>query len=333
MPKGRTAPLPPAGPFAYLVGMRRPLIRFDAEGDPINPLRVNAPDLIAWIESRDPKAINSWRDLGADEYARAFTAARTAGIDVIDDLYFAFADTIASGGTEVDFAKAVIPTLQQKGWLAGDGRTIATRVALIYDTNLRMARGAGQWDRVQRVKAGLPYLRGVTAQDQRVRHPPKSHDDHRAWQDIVLPVDHPFWTRWWPPLGFRCRCGVIQLTRSAALRIGVTNPEDLADREARLGTPIFKPPGGGVIQQLAGMVENANAPRQAPGRGWTVNGQSGLSADQANALLEAQTEGRMPGLPLLSLPAIRAEGASAWNADTAAAVSTLVGSLLDTLLN
>lgn len=279
-------------------GRHRQLLRFDST---INPLRVDAPDLMKWVEARNPRAIGSWRDLGADEYARAFTAARTAGADVIDDLYYAFADTIAAGGTEKDFAALVIPTLKAKGWLRGDGVDIARRVDLIYDTNLRMARGAGQWDRVQRTKAGLPYLRGVTAQDFRVRHPPKSHDDHRAWQDIVLPADHPFWTRWWTPLGFRCRCGIIQLTRSAALRIGITTAPDLAEREARLGTPIFRAPGATVSQQLADAVQLSN------------------------------TGTRMPGLPQLSLPELRAEGALAWDADAEKAKSDAIDALLSSL--
>jgi len=286
-------------------GPHRQLLQFDAEdGGRFQPgaLNVDASDLVAWIERKDPRAIEHWRDLGVDEYARAFTAARTAGMNIIDDLYYAFADTIERGGTEKDFAKLVVPTLREKGWLRGDERAIARRVDLIYDTNLRVARGAGQWDRIQRGKRALPYLRAATARDERVRHPPKSQDsDHRAWDGIILPVDHPFWTRWWPPLGFRCRCTIIPMTRSqlARYRGGVTSDDDLAERETRLGAPLFVPPGAGVTAQLQGM-----------------------------ATAENDRPDRMPGLPRVNVAAERAQGLSLWDSEAGA---MLIDTLLDRL--
>lgn len=312
---GATAALAMGRPFAYLVPMliapplvpvfARPPLLFDAEARTgFNPgsLKVDASDLVEFIERKDPRAIESWRDLGADEYARAFTVARSAGYDIVDDLHASFVKVLAAGGTEVDFAKLVVPTLQAKGWLAGDRAAIASRVDLIYDTNLRVARGAGQWDRIQRGKRALPYLRAATARDNRVRRPPHSkHSDHRAWDGIILPVDHPFWTRWWTPLGFRCRCTIIPMTRSQLARFkgGVTSDAELAEREARLGSPIFLAPGAGVTQQLMEM-----------------------------ARVENEQPDRMAGLPLVDVPAERARGLSLWNSETAALlVETLIGRL------
>lgn len=285
-------------------GPHRQLLAFDAAGRDFRAgsLNVDASDLVRWIEAKEPRAIGSWHDLGADEYGRAFTAARTAGFDIVDDLYYAFADTIERQGTEVDFAKAVIPTLKAKGWLRGDDQALARRVALIYDTNLRVARGAGQWDRVQRTKAALPYLRAATARDERVRHPPKSPaSDHRAWDGIILPVDHPFWTRWWVPLGFRCRCTIIPMTRSALMRWkgGVTSEGELADREARLGVPLFTAPGATVTAQLRDMARREN--------------------DRPD---------RMGGLPVVNVAEERANGARLWDAEALAAT---VNTLLDRL--
>lgn len=268
-------------------GKRRHVLQFDAVPT-FDPFRGDTADLVRWIEAKDPKAIGSWRELGNEEYARAFTAAQTAGMNVIDDLYFAFVDTLEAGGTERDYAAAVIPTLRRKGWLKGDDGAIASRVYLIWDTNLRVARGAGQWDRVQASKAGLPYLRGVTARDERVRHPPKSpHSDHRAWDGICLPVDHPFWTRWWTPLGFRCRCSIIQMTRSQFARWGggITSDAELAEREARLGVPLFAAPGAGVYQQVADMAQAENS-----------------------------DPNRMPGLPYVDLGERRKAASAAWGA-------------------
>lgn len=249
-----------------LTGDRPTFVAFDAGSDPrdfhLNPLKVGVGDIQRWIEARDPRPSRHWNELGQAEMARSFTAARTAGQDVVDDLYFAFYDTVSKGGTEVDFERIVLPTLRAKGWLAGEGGpSVANRVRLIYDTNLRLARASGRWSRYQAGKSGLPYLRAVTARDGRVRHPPESPDaDHTAWDGIILSIDDPFWTRWFPPLGFRCRCSVIQMTRSQLARWpgGITSPNELAEREARLGVPVFASPAAGIAPALAQMVAGTN---------------------------------------------------------------------------
>lgn len=272
---------------------------FDAQGrrsgtvKRLLPLQVEAPDVERWLNRKGPVATEGWRDLGAHEYARAFTAARTAGMDVIDDIYFAIVDTVARRGTEADFAGLVIPTLKAKGWLGGDEGAIATRVRLIYDTNLRLARAAGRWDRVQRSALIQPYLRAFTVQDERVRRPPESPlSDHRAWDGIVLPVEHSFWKVYWPPLGFRCRCGVEQLSRSqlARLRLSVTGELELADRRARLGPPVFISPAAPLDVTLAEMVRRSNETDGLPGRP-RVNPQAerAKAEDVFDAILRAQT--------------------------------------------
>lgn len=226
-----------------------------------NPFVLSAEDLLAYFEQRHPRAIENWGELGAEEYGRAFAVARTAGYDVIADLYRAMIDVLAAKGTEVDYAAQVIPILRQKGWLPQmTGRQLASRVELIWFQNLRNARAAGAWDRTQRLAQTFPYLRGFTARDNRVRGPRPS--DHHAWEGIVLPVSHPFWARWWPPLGFRCRCQVQQLTRSQLLlRGGVTPEEELARREAALGVPIFASPGAGLYAQIGKLVDGSNEHR------------------------------------------------------------------------
>lgn len=256
-------------------GGRPGFYTFEAGRDPrdrtLNPLRVDSRHVREWIEARDPRPIGHWNELGREEYARSFTAARTAGHDIVDDLYFAFADTVERGGTEVDYERLVMPILREKGWLPDLSRDqLASRVRLIYDTNLRLARGSGRWSRYQATKAALPYLRGATARDERVRHPPRSpYSDHRAFDGIILPVDHWFWRKWWTPLGFRCRCTIIQMTRSQLARWdgGITSEDEVVARDARLGEPIFASPAQPIEAQLAGMVEATNEERM-PGSAW-----------------------------------------------------------------
>lgn len=243
--------------------MRADLLLFDAEG-PINPFELDAPELRALIASKRPREIDRWDELGGEEYARAFTAARTMGYDIVGDLQAEFLRVLATpNATGEDFAKAVFPILRRKGWLPDKSeKDIARRLELIYDTNLRTAQAVGRWGRIQKTKAVLPYLYGFTARDSRVRHPPEGDEDHRAFEGILLPVDHPFWRDYFPPLGFRCRCQVVQKSRGQAARLGnVTTESELAERRTRLGKPWGFNPGRNPLQGVQDAANKTNAKR------------------------------------------------------------------------
>lgn len=231
----------------------------------ISALEVEAPELIAWIESKAPREIGNWRELGADEYARSFTASRTIGSDIVRDLHDEFLRILKEpGATGDDFVDRMLPILRRKGWLQDKSiDSQAARLLLIYDTNLRTAQAVGQWTRIQRVAPALPYLLGMTAHDSRVRHPPKSEEDHRAFEGILLPVEHPFWQAYFPPLGFRCRCNVIQLSRGQVARRGlsVTSESALQERVSRLGKPWGFNPGVRPMKPVEDMAERANERR------------------------------------------------------------------------
>lgn len=73
-----------------------------------------------------------------------------------------------------------------------------------YNTAIGSAQMGAQWNRYQESKDVLPNLRFVTAGDDRVR------DEHDKLDGIVRPIDDPFWDSHYPPLGWRCRCDVVQ---------------------------------------------------------------------------------------------------------------------------
>ena len=70
------------------------------------------------------------------------------------------------------------------------------RLRIIFDTNIRMATARGRWERFERTRRHLPYLRYVAVQDARTR------PEHMAWHDTVLPVGHAFWEAHAPPNGW-----------------------------------------------------------------------------------------------------------------------------------
>ena len=269
--------------------------QFDAMA--LHAATADSSGIVNWIEDKAPLAIGAWDSIGPEEYARAFTVAGTAGYDVVGDIYESMLQTIRDGGTEQDFAAQVTPILRAKGWLPGPGQTIGQRVALIYDTNLRVARAIGQWQRVQSLAHVMPYLLAKTVGDRRVR------DEHTAFEGIVLPVNHWFWTEFWPPLYYRCRCSAVQLSRSQLYRRGL---EITSDR---------------VVHERAALIRPQS---------WGVN--VALTAQQAvQDKLDQTNAARLPGSPALDAVALADQGKARWNALMGMAVTQLVQGLVTAL--
>jgi SPP1 gp7 family putative phage head morphogenesis protein len=79
-----------------------------------------------------------------------------------------------------------------------------------YETALRQAESAADWERIQAEKDIFPLLRYKTLSDGSVRQ------EHQTLHNIVRPVDDPFWDRFTPPNGWRCRCFTEQLEEDEA---------------------------------------------------------------------------------------------------------------------
>ncbi len=168
-----------------------------------------------------------WRDTDANAHLVSFTAARAAKLDILQDLRAATDKAIADGIAFETFVKELQPTLVRKGWwgrqpmtdpLTGKTRIVqlgsVRRLRIIFDTNIRMAYARGRWERIERLREAMPWLRYVAVQDARTR------PDHLAWHGTVLPVDHPFWKTHYPPNGWKCRCIVMQLSEDDLERYG-----------------------------------------------------------------------------------------------------------------
>jgi len=72
-----------------------------------------------------------------------------------------------------------------------------------WQTARTAAQMAQKWERLQETKDLFPNLKYRTVGDDRVR------DDHRALDGIIKPIDDAFWSRYYPPLDWRCRCDVV----------------------------------------------------------------------------------------------------------------------------
>jgi SPP1 gp7 family putative phage head morphogenesis protein len=75
-----------------------------------------------------------------------------------------------------------------------------------YQAAVSQSKTASQWQQIEQLKgSGLGLLKYQTINDGQVR------PEHAALDNIVRPVDDPFWGTFMPPNGWNCRCDVVQL--------------------------------------------------------------------------------------------------------------------------
>lgn len=196
----------------------------------------------------------SYHDVEPEEHAVSFTVAKAMQVDVLETIREEVKRAIDEGVPLEQFQKTLEPRLRRMGWwgvkeqvdpLTGEVRKVRLgsprRLKTIYRANLRSARAAGQWDRIQRTKRALPYLVYLLGPSK--RHRPS----HEAKNGLVLPVDDPFWQTWYPPNGWGCKCHVRQITRREAEEIGIGESPEIPVRE------VFNPRTGEIKEIPSGI--------------------------------------------------------------------------------
>lgn len=160
----------------------------------------------------------SWADVYGEQHDAAFTAAKIMREDVLRIMRNEIDLAVREGRTLESFQKSIRPRLEAAGFWGAqkvvDPKTgrevqidVPSRLRRIYDTNLRVARSAGEWERIQRTKTTSPYLLYLIGASANHR------DEHVAWHGVCLHADDPWWQTHYPPGGFGCNCGVRQITR------------------------------------------------------------------------------------------------------------------------
>lgn len=201
-------------------------------------------EVLAFFRGKKLQPGFDYRDVWKEEHDAAFTVAKVTELDILKDIQDSLEAGIAGGQTFDQWRSALRATLAGKGWWqdrevidksTGEiGRvdlSAPRRLRTIFDTNMRMAASAGQWDRAERTKAQLPYM-------LRTVGPSREHrPDHLAWHGTLLPIDDP-WVQSHPaPCGWGCKCIYRQVGRSeyaTLVKDGVPTP----------GKPVVDPATG-----------------------------------------------------------------------------------------
>lgn len=194
-------------------------------------------DALAFFRDKGLAPTFSYLDLVGEEHNAAFTVAKMMDTDLLATVRGKLDDALANGKTLQDFKRELIPTLQSAGWWGKKdmvdpltGRVVdaqlgsASRLENIFRTNLQSAYAAGHWEKIQEQSAAAPYLLYDAVDDHRTRA------DHAAMDGTILPVGSTFWDTFYPPNGYGCRCGAIQLDEDELAEYGLTvSPEPKPD--------------------------------------------------------------------------------------------------------
>lgn len=185
-------------------------------------------EALAYFRSKGLRATFDWRDLLGAEHASAFTVAKMADLDMLADIQASLDAALADGLSFRSWSDTITPMLQAKGWWGRQavtdpltGETIVaqlgspSRLQTIFRTNVQSAYAAGQWQQIQDNADVAEYLLYDAIDDHRTR------PQHAEWDGTVLPATHEWWATHYPPNGWNCRCGVIQLSAEELEELGL----------------------------------------------------------------------------------------------------------------
>lgn len=150
----------------------------------------------------------------AEEYrSLAFTVSGYTRVQTLKKFHDEILNSIENGLTMEEFRQEMNDFLEAKGY---EGLT-AFQADNIFRTNVQSAYNAGHYEAMTSpmVKKLRPYWQYDAVNDRNTR------PSHLAMDGKVFPADSPVWDTWYPPNGFRCRCGVRTLSERQVREMGL----------------------------------------------------------------------------------------------------------------
>jgi SPP1 gp7 family putative phage head morphogenesis protein len=230
---------------------------------------------IEYFRSKGYAITFRWSDIWGAAHAKAFTVAKCAQLDVLQDIRGAVDKALAEGQTFRDFQKNITPTLQAKGWwgkkmmvdpLTGEEKPVQLgsprRLETIYRTNIAVAESAGRYKELMESVDTHPYWQYIAVHDAKTR------PSHMALDGKVFRWDDPFWNKFFPPIDWGCRCHVRALTakqvRERGLKVEsskgtITTSDKLVSRAS------------GELHEMSTYTDPVTGVKTSTGLGWDHN--------------------------------------------------------------
>ena len=194
------------------------------------------------------------KDLQDSALARATTIARLSSLEMTKDIYQSLETAMREGKGFNQWKKELLGEFERKGWVFGkdksvsrgiDGNLLADpntgeyfgtprRLNTIYRVNMQSAYSAARYQRMRDNVDNRPYWQYSAVGDERTR------PAHLALNGKIYRYDDPFWTTFYPPNGFNCRCSVIALGARDLQRRGMDKPDDSSEFLVEVERPADK---------------------------------------------------------------------------------------------
>lgn len=233
---------------------------------------------VEFLRSKGLQVTDSWMDLWQAAHRRAFTVARSAGYDVLDDIRQGLIEAMNKGQSYKEFTDNLKPILQSKGWWGkaidmetgeilqqyDSGRPVMLgsprRLKLIYEQNIQTAFMAGRYRSMMAAVRTHPYWQYVAIKDERTR------PSHAALHLRVFRYDDAAWSIIYPPNGWRCRCRVRPLSTAAFNRENL----QLGSAEGHIREVELPRRDGSIVRVKQLALPSLEKPFQ-PDAGWDYN--------------------------------------------------------------
>ncbi|BAS32832.1 minor head protein and DNA pilot [Ralstonia phage RS138] len=175
-------------------------------------------DAVAYVQQKGFQISWNWYEVRDAAHAQAFTVAKVARMDVLQDIRDAVEASLEKGWSLGQFKKNLTPVLQARGWWGKQvivdsqgGAEMAQlgsprRLETIYRTNIQSAMMAARYKQMLANVRFRPYWQYIAVMDGRTR------PSHAALHGRVYRYDDPIWQYLFPPNGYNCRCRVVALS-------------------------------------------------------------------------------------------------------------------------
>ncbi|UTV30173.1 phage minor head protein [Photobacterium atrarenae] len=174
---------------------------------------------IAYFRHKANVPSERWTDVWQNAHDRGFMVAGAMKTDLLADFRQAVDKAIAEGKSLGWFKGQFNDIVARHGWepYASKSRGSANwRAQVIYETNIRQAYTAGREQQIEQVKSRRPYGIYKHSGSEHPRH------DHLSWNNLVIPLDDPWWKTHTPINGYGCKCKKFTASERDLKRLGLT---------------------------------------------------------------------------------------------------------------
>ncbi|CCN69774.1 phage minor head protein [Vibrio nigripulchritudo] len=168
---------------------------------------------IAYFRKKTNVPSERWADLWQHAHDRGFMVASAIKDDLLAD-FRAAVDKAISEGKSLNWFKSEFDNIVARHGWAHKGHA-NWRSQVIYDTNLRQSYTAGREQQIEQVKSTRPYGIYKHSGSEHPRH------DHLSWNNLVLPLDDPWWDTHTPINGYGCKCKKLTASEYTLKRLGL----------------------------------------------------------------------------------------------------------------